>query len=131
MKQPRFGRRRQLVGQGAGLLRGYVEAKDFDRDQPVPIRLVRPENRTKGTNTNLMQDPERAERRRGGERGRIVSGQEPCSSGDRKNLAQFCPYSLYHGRAVEDQSRAGHPVDPRAPVVRRITEVTLTCFGRL
>ena len=90
MEKASFRRARQLIRKTSRLFGRHIEAKNFDRDETVTSGLVGPEDRTEGANTNLMQDPERAERWRWGECGRIVSSQEPCSSGDRKNLAQFC-----------------------------------------
>jgi hypothetical protein len=75
MKQPGIRGAGQLIRERLRLLRCNVEAKRFDGDQAISGRLVRPENRTKRANTDLMQHPERAERRRWGEGRRIVSGQ--------------------------------------------------------
>src|SRR5262245_50567002 len=94
MEKASFRGARQLIRKASRLLGRHIQAKDFDRDETVPCRLVGAEDRTEGANTNLMQDPEWAKRWRGGECGRVVSGQEPCSSGDRKNLAQFCTSSF-------------------------------------
>ena len=56
------------------LLRRDVEAERLHRDQTVARRLICAKDRTQRANANLVQDPERAERGRWGERGGIVSG---------------------------------------------------------
>jgi hypothetical protein len=63
------------VGQRLCLLGRDVEAEGFDGDQTIARRLVGAEHGTEGAHADLMQDPERAKRRRRSECGRIVSGQ--------------------------------------------------------
>jgi hypothetical protein len=43
-------------------LRRQIEPQDLDRDQPRPIGIVGTKDRTERSGTDLMQDPERAER---------------------------------------------------------------------
>ena len=62
-------------GKHLSLLGCDVEPKHFDGDQAIAGRLVGAEHRTECADADLMQDPERAKRRRRSECGRIVSGQ--------------------------------------------------------
>ncbi len=79
VEQSRLCRVRQLVGQRLGLFGRNVEAEHFDGDQTVARGFVRAENRAERANTDLMQDPKRAERWRWGEGRRLVFSQGPCS----------------------------------------------------
>ena len=65
----------ELVGKHLRLFGCDVETKNLDGDQAIARGLVRAEHRTECADADLMQDPERAKRRRRGECGRIVSGQ--------------------------------------------------------
>jgi hypothetical protein len=80
MEETGVCRLRQFARERLRLFGRNVEAKDLDGDEAIARGLVRSENGPKCTNTDLMEDPEGTERRRWGERGRIVSGQGPCSS---------------------------------------------------
>ena len=79
-KRPASAALRQLVGERARLLGHDVESKDFDGDEPIARGLVGSKNGSKGADTDLMQHPEGAKRRRGRKSGRVVSGQLRCSS---------------------------------------------------
>lgn len=61
----RGDKRVELRHERGGLLRGEVEAKDFDRYEPIATLtsgLVCAEDRTQRARTNLMENPERPER---------------------------------------------------------------------
>jgi hypothetical protein len=64
----------ELVCERLRLFGRNVEAEQLHRHQAVSRRFVRAEHGTESANTNLMQDPERSERRRWSEGSRIVSG---------------------------------------------------------
>ena len=66
------------------LFRCRVEAEYLHRDEAVASRPVGPKHGTQRADTDLMQHAERAERRRRGEGGRIVSGQLNSSGGIKK-----------------------------------------------
>ena len=74
VEQAGIGRPRQLIGKHLRLLGCNVEPEHLDRHQPIARRLVGAEHRAESANADLMQDPERAERGRWGERSGIVSG---------------------------------------------------------
>jgi hypothetical protein len=96
-----LGRLGQLVRERMRLLGGDVEAEDLHGNETVTRGLVCAENRTKRANTDLMQHPEGAERRRWGEGRRIFSGQGACSSRDQMNLTQIAGSALRATRIVE------------------------------
>ena len=74
VKETGVGGARQLVGKRLCLLGSDIEAENLDGDQAIPYRLVGAEDGSESANTDLMQDPERAERWGRSERSRIVSG---------------------------------------------------------
>ena len=75
VKEARFGRDRELVGQGLCLLGRDVEPEHLHRDEAIARRFVGTEDRAERANANLMQHPEGAEGRWWCECRRIVSGQ--------------------------------------------------------
>ncbi len=90
MEEAGIGRARQLIGKHLRLLRCNVEAEDFDRYQPIAHRFVGTKHRTESANADLMQDPERAERGRWGERSGIVSGHFSVRVGPPPPRTQAC-----------------------------------------
>ena len=90
VKEPRVGRAGELVRKRLCLFRGDIESEHLDRDQPVARRLVRAKDGTERSHADLMQHPKGAERRRWGERRRVVSRQFWSSSRRvRKNLTHY------------------------------------------
>ena len=55
MSKPRLDQALEFANQLMGTLRRQVEAEDFDRDEAIALRFVRPKHRPQSTGTDLMK----------------------------------------------------------------------------